>query len=287
MSSQNNKDRNLHEMNPFKIYRNIAQLKDFPMFYFDTKTAGPAIICLHGRCGRGETFYDFIKHYGDRYRVIAPDERGHGLSGRPQSDYSDKVMADDIVELMDYLKISSAILVGHSMGGAVAGYIAALYPQYVQAAAILDKSAQGPEKPMTLEGCKKNNPTKGWPLPFVSKSEAKTYIKKISCSELEYNYFMNSLTETAEGYQMMFSSEAIALGIGHNVNWYHLLPKIKCPVLLIRSSSHDAVPDSDFEKMQSLLSNCMAFEMSSPDHNVHLANKEEFYKYFDCFLKKI
>lgn len=32
---------------------------------------------------------------------------------------------------------------------------------------------------------------------------------------------------------------------------------------------------------------CMAFEMSNPDHSVYLANKEEFYKYFDEFLSSL
>lgn len=38
--------------------------------------------------------------------------------------------------------------------------------------------------------------------------------------------------------------------------------------------------------MQSLPSNCVYHEMSHPYHNVHLGNKEEFYEYFDDFLKK-
>lgn len=57
--------------------------------------------------------------------------------------------------------------------------------------------------------------------------------------------------------------------------------------MLIRSSSHDGIPDKDFIKMQSLIPNCIAYEMSHPDYNIHLANKEEFYKYFNEFLERI
>jgi hypothetical protein len=57
--------------------------------------------------------------------------------------------------------------------------------------------------------------------------------------------------------------------------------------MLICSSSHEAVPDEDFRKMQALIPDCMAFEMSHPDHNVHLGNQTEFYGYFDEFLKRI
>ena len=97
---------------------------------------------------------------------------------------------------------------------------------------------------------------------------------------------MNSLIETVNGYDMMFSRHAIAANIANYHNWYDLLPRIKCPVMLVRAKGNDAVSDEDFGKMKSLLYNCRAYEIANPDHNVHLGNKNEFYKYFDDFLKR-
>lgn len=274
-------------MPAIKVYRGIAKLSSVDLFFMDSQKGDLVIICLHGRCGRAETWYDFIQQYGNRYRIIAPDQRGHGLSSSPESGYTDQKMADDIIELMEYLNIKSAILVGHSMGGAVAGYLAALYPQYVIAAAILDKSAAGPEKPSPMNESLKNSPTRDWPLPFLSRMEAAEFIQKISCSDFEYQYFMGSLVETVEGYKMMFSSNAMAIGIGQYVGWYQLLPQIKCPVLLIRSKSHEAVPDNEYAKMQALIPDCVAYEMTHRDHNVHLADKEQFFGCMDQFLSYV
>lgn len=277
-------------MNKTKIFRNIAKLKNIDMFYFDTKTEGPSILCLHGRWGRAETWHDFIQHYGKQYRIIAPDQRGHGLSSKPIAEYTSAEMAEDIIELLNFLKLDSIILVGHSMGGAVVGYLAAVYPKYIKAVAILDKSAANPAEPnkLPLDINQLNDPmTKDWPLPFDTLNEAMNFIKQSTNSNLEYQYFMNSLIETVEGYQMMFSPKAMAIGIAHNEDWFHLLPKIKCLALLIRAKGNNAISDGDFIKMQSLIPNCIAYEMSHPDHNVHLGNKEEFYKFFDEFLKRI
>ncbi|MFB0840688.1 alpha/beta fold hydrolase [Paenibacillus oleatilyticus] len=277
-------------MKKIKIYRSIAKLKSIDMFYFDTKTEGPPILCLHGRRGRAETWFDFIQHYGEQYRIIAPDQRGHGLSSKPISKYTAEEMAEDIIQLLDFLEIDSIILIGHSMGGAVAGYLAAVYPEYVKAVAILDKSASGPVEPnkvMTDKIQLRDPLTKNWPLPFATRNEAMNFIREAADSNLEYQYFMNSLVETVEGYQMMFSSQAMAANMAYYENWFHLLPSIQCLVLLIRAKGNQAISDEDFISMQSQIPNCIAHEMSHSDHNVHLSNKEEFYEWFDVFLKGI
>jgi 2-succinyl-6-hydroxy-2,4-cyclohexadiene-1-carboxylate synthase len=274
-------------MESIKIHRHMADLDGISIFYRDTETDGPPILCLHGRWGRGETWVDFMQHYGKTYRVIAPDQRGHGLSGKPVSRYTAEEMAGDMVALLDHLSLDSVIVVGHSMGGGIAGHLAAHHPKYVRALAILDKSAAGPKGPdeIPLDEIAAVDPvTKDWPLPFASLKEARECIRRDMVSDLSYEYFMNSLVETVEGYRMMFSSQAIAANIAHSRDWFDLLPAIRCPVMLARAKGGDAVTDEDFAMMKSLLANCLAYDFPSADHNVHLANGDEFYRCFDEFL---
>jgi pimeloyl-ACP methyl ester carboxylesterase len=210
------------------------------------------------------------------------------LSGKPVSKYTAEEFSADMMGLMNYLEINSAIVVGHSMGGYIAGCMAASYPGHVSGLAILDKSAAGPEKEndTPLHELDILDPvTNNWPLPFASLSEAEAVIRRDMESELSYQYFMNSLMETEAGYGMMFSAQAIAANIAYYSDWYHCLRSLQCPVLLIRAKGSGAVSDTDFGKMKSVIPNCMAREMSDPDHNVHLANKAEFYGYFDEFLE--
>jgi pimeloyl-ACP methyl ester carboxylesterase len=190
------------------VCRKTADLAGVEIFYLDTETSGPAILCLHGRWGRAETWIDFIRHFGNKYHIIAPDQRGHGLSGRPESTYSADEMSEDMARLADHLGLDELIAVGHSMGGRIGAYLAARHPTLVTGLAILDKSTSVHE---TSNGAPDKDPlTKDWPLPFTCLADAQEFLKEWTDSSLAYQYFMNSLAETQDGYIMRFSSHAMA-----------------------------------------------------------------------------
>ena len=64
--------------------------------------------------------------------MIALDVRGHGLSDKPTNEDAYGVeLAEDIVRLLDHLKIKKAHIVGYSMGGVIAGNFIAKHPDRV------------------------------------------------------------------------------------------------------------------------------------------------------------
>ena len=66
---------------------------------------------FHGRC------WDEVARYLPDYRVIAVDFRGHGRSGRPEGPYLWENFGNDLIALIEYLKLEKILGVGHSMGG--------------------------------------------------------------------------------------------------------------------------------------------------------------------------
>ena len=69
----------------------------------------------------------FKKHY----QVITFDNRGIGKSDKPEGSYSPKLMAEDTIQLMDFLKIEKAHILGTSMGGLIAQEIAINYSERI------------------------------------------------------------------------------------------------------------------------------------------------------------
>ncbi|MEP3049951.1 MAG: alpha/beta hydrolase [Erythrobacter sp.] len=89
-------------------------------------TDAPVLIFLHGFPESHRTWRYQIAHFSDRYRCIAPDQRGYRGSSKPQdvSAYTPDKLIGDIFLLADALNIPKFTIVGHDWGGAIAWGVA-------------------------------------------------------------------------------------------------------------------------------------------------------------------
>ena len=92
----------------------------------------PALVFLHYWGGSSRTWNDVISHLGGNRRTVALDSRGWGDSDKPSTGYRIEELANDLEAVLEDLKLSRFILVGHSMGGKVAQYFAARHPAGLQ-----------------------------------------------------------------------------------------------------------------------------------------------------------
>lgn len=86
---------------------------------FEELGRGDAVLLLHGLGGSHDDWRLQLPEFAKRYRVIVPDLRGFGASGRREP-FTIQQHARDMLALMDALEIPDARVVGLSMGGAVA-----------------------------------------------------------------------------------------------------------------------------------------------------------------------
>ncbi len=100
----------------------------------------PVILLIPGWACSAWVFHDTILPLSDAgYRAVAVDLKGHGLSDKPQepSHYTSASMRDHVIEIIDALSPEPVRLIGHSMGGAIAGDVAASVPNRVASVAFV------------------------------------------------------------------------------------------------------------------------------------------------------
>ena len=137
----------------------------------------PPIVCLPGLTRNSRDFEDLASRYAGRFRVIAPDFRGRGMSDRdPEpAHYLPPTYAADVLQLLDELGIERAIFVGTSLGGLVTMLIAATQPQRIAATILNDV---GPEIDQT--GIDRIRSYVGRPVRFSDWDEVADYISGLT-----------------------------------------------------------------------------------------------------------
>jgi 2-hydroxy-6-oxonona-2,4-dienedioate hydrolase len=93
--------------------------------------AGEPLIFLHGTGGHLEAYSRNVLSHAARYRVLALDLVGHGFSDKPDLKYEISVYVDHVLKFMDAMGIEKAHISGESLGGWVAAWLAAQYPERV------------------------------------------------------------------------------------------------------------------------------------------------------------
>ncbi len=113
----------------YYFYRGATTLPDVvPDF-----SRGRKIVFVHGAGSNGHTWHRQIDAFGGRHSPIALDLPGHGRSAGVEGLRTVQDYADFVAAFLDMLKIKAAVILGHSMGGAIAMDLALRHPARVEA----------------------------------------------------------------------------------------------------------------------------------------------------------
>jgi pimeloyl-ACP methyl ester carboxylesterase len=118
------------------------------LFYTDTEVGSAAVLLVHGWGGNSQEWCPVMARLAPAFRVIAVDLAGHGHS-RPAS-AAPRELAADLAEVLDLLRVSGVIAVGHSMGGQVVTALAVEHPGAVSALVVIDPAYGASDDEMAL-----------------------------------------------------------------------------------------------------------------------------------------
>ena len=129
---------------------NRARINGIELAY-QLRGHGAPLVMIHGAQGDQTAFDRLAAEFSDRYRVLTFDQRGSGLSDKPDMPYSVAMLADDTAALMDHLRLAPAHVFGISMGGTIAQELALRHPEKVRSL-ILGCTTPGGPNAIRLSG---------------------------------------------------------------------------------------------------------------------------------------
>lgn len=228
--------------------------------YYATLGQGSPVILLHGGLANANYWGKLVPELARTHRVIVMDSRGHGRSSRDARPYGYDLMTDDVIGLLDYLKVKKASLVGWSDGAIIGLDMAMRFPDR------LDKLfAFAPNtKTSGIYSDVSSNPV----FAAFERDQGEEY-RKLSKTPDQYPQFVRQISH-------MWASQP---------NWSDAdLGKIKAPTIIADGDHDEAIKRSHLEYIARTIPQAGLLILPNTSHFAHLQAPREFNQAVISFL---
>lgn len=205
--------------------------------HYTTNGNGPVVILIHGLFGDLDNLKALGRSLEDSFTVVRVDVANHGNSQHVSS-MSYQSLAEDIKQLIENLNISSAILVGHSMGGKIAMATALSYPDLVSKLVVADIA------PVTYNSRhdKVFAALESMPLSQIKdRRDALKHMREHDIDEGTAQFLLKSLVRSESGFKWKMNLTGLKQSYNDIISW----PTFKTPYqgdcLFIRGGDSDYV----------------------------------------------
>lgn len=254
-----------------------TDLGEAVLFYLDYGGNGPPVVLLHATGFNPWLWHPIASALALDCRVIVPSFCDHRESDPDSGGLGWTVLGDDLAAFCKQSKLPPPLLVGHSMGGAIAAL--AQGRSYLNARGIIliepiflpqeiyARNVTLQDHPLARRALKRRNHWK-------SRNEAREYfierkLFRLWDSEVLDLYLTRGMKESADGTLSLACSprqEASLFMGGCLYNPWPLLSTIRCPILLVEGEHSEYRKLIDFDRISSLLSNSKRTVIAGAGH---------------------
>ena len=249
--------------------RDVTLSNGLRMRYYQWPGPGANLVLLHPSAGYALMWDETVRHLGGQFQVIAPDQRGHGDTDRPDGSYSAEEYAEDLHLFVTELGLEKAIICGHSLGGRVSQVFAATHPEQAQAMVLVggphySNFFQERDRANTvLEGAER---MRGSQTEFPSREAVLTYLREFRPRDSEeallHRIEHNTRPLPGGGVAFKYDKVRVAQGMAHmadNLRVY--APRVSCPVAIILGSHSIQLSREEAEYLAAFWKDTRIFEV--------------------------
>jgi N-formylmaleamate deformylase len=124
----------------------VCETNGVSIHYLRTGGSKPPLVLLHGLTGSGACWSPLARALEDEYDLVMPDARGHGSSSTPLDGYRYEDYAGDVVGIIQGLRLTAPVLLGHSMGGMTAVVVASQLAATIRGLILVDPTFLSSER---------------------------------------------------------------------------------------------------------------------------------------------
>ncbi len=255
------------------------QANGIKLHYYRTGTQKPTVLLAHGLTDNGLCWTRLVKALVADYDFVILDARGHGLSEHTHS-YLPEDHAQDLLAVINELKLGPATILGHSMGALNAAYLAAFHPDAVKCLVLED-----PPWPATPEHISREE--EGWRKNLaVQRTEDLDDILSQGQEE-NPNWDPLEFLAWAESKRQLDPNVVSWLNAGKSLNnWRDEVRLISCPSLLITGDTDVRISPEVAAEAQSLNSSLETVFIDNAGHSVRRDQFDAYLKAVKGFLDK-
>ena len=256
----------------------ICETNDIRISYTRTGGNKTPIVLLHGLMGNGLCWTGLARTLENEYDVIMPDARGHGYSSAPDFGYRYEDHANDIVGLINALRLPPPILLGHSIGGMTAAVVASRNPILLRSLILADPTFLSPKVQRHVRDSKVVEEHRRMLRLSLDKVAADVKKRHPKRSEETITLFAQARLQT--------SMAAFDVLTPPNPDYKVLVSAIRVPSLIVIGDS-GVVSSAVAEELHQLNPRFQAEQIREAGHSVHLDQPERFTAVIVAFLQSL
>lgn len=262
-----------------------AVVNDIELFYMDLGDSNALpVVLIHGFPLSHEMWQAQIEPLKEKFHVIAYDVRGHGRSGLGDGQYNLEFFVDDLIGLLDHLKITKVVLCGLSMGGYIALRAIERNPERVLGLILCDTQSKADSNEAKLKRARS--------IKAVKTNGVKSYAETFTKALLAPQTLATKPDIVHRIKQIIESNSTIGicgtlLALASRTDTTEALPKIEVPTLIL-VGEHDAVtPPSASQEIHDRIPDSEIHIIPNAAHMSNVENYQEFNKHVLNFLSTI
>jgi len=250
---------------------------------------GRVILLVHGFTGNAFNWMDVFEPLVKDFRVIVPDLPGYGKSACPPKEQKHLMLwyADFLSQFLEKLDVEKAVVVGNSMGGAVAGWLAVRHPEKVEALVLVDSAGLNMPKIrfLTFLGAMTFGREMVKLIEAISPHSEKA-LSKLPKSEQKRAILADRRYKSELRECSSITMKRCVVSLGNDLLTEELA-KIQAPTLIIWGDDDAVISVKNAERFAKRIPNAKVKIIKNGDHTPMQHKPEEFVRVLVDFIKSV